>query len=53
MTTTLSPQVEQAIEEVMRRVRDGFTGSLVLELKDGVPQLVRATSVRRFKNEKR
>lgn len=51
--STLTPQAEQAIEELVRRVRDGFTGSLVLEFKDGVPQLARTTSVRRFKSEKR
>jgi len=43
-----NPKVREAIEEVARCVRVGFTGSLVFEFKDGIPLAVKVTECRRL-----
>ena len=43
-----NPKVREAIEEVARCVRVGFTGSLVFEFKDGIPQERKVIDCRRL-----
>lgn len=52
MTTDLpakaNPKAREALEEVARCVRVGFTGNLIFSFKDGYPTGVQRTEIRRF-----
>jgi hypothetical protein len=46
-----SPRVREFVDEVLQAAKTGFTGTLALDFKDGMPMGVRKTSVRRLGRE--
>jgi len=43
-----NPKVHEALEDLLACVRQGFTGSLLLDFKDGIPLVRRRTETHRF-----
>lgn len=44
-----TPQLVAALDELVRRAAQGFTGGLTFNLSEGVPIDLKATECRRFK----
>jgi hypothetical protein len=49
----VNPKAQEAIGEIVRCVRTGFTGSLVIDFKDGQPLTLKLTECRRLGRETR
>lgn len=45
----VNPRVQECFGEIVTCVRNGFTGTLSLDFKDGVPLSVKVTKARRLK----
>lgn len=43
-----SPKAREAVAELLELVRDGFTGNLSIDLKEGIPLVCKRTETRRF-----